>query len=730
MLEAFGRGGALRHVRCAGVVVGLAAVLWFGGVAVSGADIAVESLQIGLVEGSATVDRSTLSLDQGVIGDTVRVSALVRNDGETPTGEFDVDFFFTETISGEHGRLGTQTVSGLEPGETKRPVIAFDTSTLSPGIYAFSAEADPRNVLGDTNPCDNEAPRVACSGTSAESADKYSITLLRQGRHISPLTLRDPFPICRMGRLQTTLTIEVYNVGTESLSGSDLAVYGYYRLGLNPPANEFEPLVTNASGDPAQLTKIASFGAPGKAGSIVITLNYDVFARLFAPSSTARDAGDVLGQANPVQIRITVESADGSGASQDLFLPAQFELSEFYSTVDLWTFPQRSACCSGTCPAVTSVPVGPAVAGGLVFHVAQEAAGETLHVLKVRTGEEKGTWSAPTGRTLTSPVAVYDDGTAAYRIYVGASDGRIYALAGADKDEGAFLTNLWQSAASDAIVKGSTYLVLSPDKTKLIVGSETGAFILDAATGQILRKVTTHAPVTTAPAYVASTDALWIAVDETIYGLPASGAESTVKVNERVTTDLILNARGTALFYGTQSGYLYAIDPTSKTSAGTPLATTDSQLRSIIGMSLVSRDDDAVLFAASDIGDMARVEYDHGRGFRNLAISTRLLEPSEIAAAPAVLVNASGDDAAAVFVSGMKREGRTNRPILQAWDKGLQKYENVTVWGTPVAFLFKPDEGGVVPAALLRPVIDSETYTLLIASSDGYLYAFDLSPFE
>jgi hypothetical protein len=729
MLEALARRGASRRIRNAGVVVCLAVVLMIGGLVVCGADVSVESLQIGLVEGPAAGDRSALGLDQGLIGDTVRVSALVRNDGASAVGEFDVDIFFTEIISGEHGRLGTQVVSGLEPGETKRPIIVFDTSTFSPGIYAFSAEADPRSALGDTDPCDNVAPRVACAGASAENADKYSITLLRQGRHISALTVRDPFPICRMGKLQPSLTVDVYNVGTETLSGSDLAVYGYYRLGLNPPANVFEPLVEDASGNPVQLAKIVALGAPGKAGTIVITLNYDVFSRQFAPSSTARDAGDVLGTANPAQIRITVQPADGTGTSQDLFLPAQFELSQFYSTVDLWTFPQRSACCSGGCTTTTAVAVEPAVAGGLVFHVAQDAAGQTMHVLKIRTGEEKGTWSAPSGKTLTSPVATYDASANTYRVYVGASDGRIYALEGSDKEDGAFLTDLWQSTVADVIVKGDTYLVLSTDRTRLIVGSESGAFILDAATGQTSRKVTSHVPVTSAPAYFDATGDLWFATDQTVYRVPASGTESSLSVNDRVTTDLVKNARETALFYGTQSGYLYALDPAAKSPTSVQLWTFYTELRSIVGMTLVSKDDDAVFFVSSAIGDMARVEYDHGRGFRNLAVSPRLLEPSVIAAAPAILANAAGDDAAVVFISGDKQTGRTTRPVLQAWDREFKKYENVTVWGTAVPFLFKPEEGGIAPAALLLPIVDPETFTLLVASSDGFLYALDLSQF-
>ena len=285
MLEALARGKAQR-VRGVAFFVVVTTVLSLGGLAAAAANISVESLQIGLVEGSVAIDRASLGLDKGIIGDTVRVSALVGNDGTSAVGEFEVDFFFTETISGEHGRLGTQVVSGLEPGETKRPVIAFDTTSFSPGLYAFSAKADPRDALGDSNLCDNVAPREACSGTSAESTSKYSLTLLRQGSHISRAHAERPLPTVSHGRLQTSLTVSVWNVGTETLSGSDLAVYGYYRLGLTAPANEFKALVTDASGNPVQLSKIAFLGKPGESGSF-LTLNYDVLTKL-APSRARR----------------------------------------------------------------------------------------------------------------------------------------------------------------------------------------------------------------------------------------------------------------------------------------------------------------------------------------------------------------------------------------------------------------------------------------------------------
>jgi hypothetical protein len=191
----------------------------------------------------------------------------------------------------------------------------------------------------------------------------------------------------------------------------------------------------------------------------------------------------------------------------------------------------------------------------------------------------------------------------------------------------------------------------------------------------------------------------------------------------------VKNERETALFFGTQSGLLYALDLASKASTCTKLADT-APLRSVVGMSVVSRDDDAAIYVADDIGETARIEYDHGRGFRNTKVSPRGLQLLSVATAPAVLPNAGGDDALVVFVGGEKRDGRTIRPVLQACDRDLEELETVTVWGTAVSFLFKPEESGTAPASLLRPIVDPETFTLLVASSDGHLYAFDLGQFE
>jgi outer membrane protein assembly factor BamB len=692
-------------------------------VAAQAVDVSIESLHISWVEDATIQDRPTLDLDQALVGDTIRLSASVKNLGTTTAGQFYVDFFFTETVSGEHGKIGSQAVIGLDPGEERRPVVTFDSSAFAPGLYVFSAEADPPQTLGETERCNNYAPLGECAGTLVQAEDRYQLGLLQQGSHISELNLRADFAICQMGSLKTGLVVDAHNVGTDAFSfaGTDVEVLGYYRESLVPPANAFAALVT-LGGAPDPLQKIVSLSSPGDEGFVSITLKYDIFDSLFRQTSS-------LGKAHPAQLRVSVNPING-GTPQDLYLPSQFTLAQFYSEVDLWTFPTRSHCQCDDYTDITTVGVDPAVAGGLVFHVVTTAAGDRLHVLKIRTGEEKlDPWSAPSAASLSGPAVFYDAATQSYRVYVGSSDGKVYALDGLDKEDGSFLVQSWASTESN-LVSGSSHLVLASDGALLLVGSDSGAFILDTTTGDVLRSHTQFA-VSSAPAYDAATQILWIASDEFVYGIRTDGTFCTYDAFDGITTDLRFNGTSTALFFGTDTGLLYAIDPTSTgETCNIKEDFTQAGLRSIVGMALISNDEDAVLYVTDDAGLMVRVEYDEGRGFRDFTESERAVEPNSIALAPAILPNSDGDDALAVFVSGQTRDGRTSRPILQGMEKDLSDYESVTAWGTSIDFVFKPEEQGQVPDVLLTPIVDVATFTLLVASSDGYLYAFDLSQFE
>ena len=220
--------------------------------------------------------------------------------------------------------------------------------------------------------------------------------------------------------------------------------------------------------------------------------------------------------------------------------------------------------------------------------------------------------------------------------------------------------------------------------------------------------------MTSAPVYIDATGDLWMAANEVVYRVPATGSECSYDVGERITTDLVKNATGTAVFFGTESGSVFAVggsilhEPRRGTTAALGRRNRRRKRQRRRGDLLVRRHwrDGA-----------GRVRPRAGIPQRDDSPCER--RAGDVADAPAILVNSEGDDALVVFVAGQKREGRDTRPILQGWDTDLSKYETVSVWSTSVSFLFKPEEDGVA-AALLRPVVDPETFTLLVASSDGY----------
>ena len=713
-----------KRTACASLLLVLLAG-FCGVVAAQDVDVSIESLHINWVENPAIQDRPGLDLDQALVGDTIRLSASVKNLGTTTAGQFYVDFFFTETISGEHGKLGSQAVIGLDPGEERRPVVTFDSSAFAPGIYVFSAEADPPQTLGETERCNNFAPLGECAGTLQQAEDRYGVTLLQVGSHISEPNLTTEFSICQMGSLTTNLIVDVHNVGTAAFQfdGSDIDIYGYFRLSLDPPANEFNPL-SRTGGTPQQLSKIVSLSNPGDEGFIRITLDYSLLGAQFKPA-----VNDALGKANPAQIRISVTPL-GGGTPQDLYLPSQFALAQFYSEVDLWTFPARAHCLCDCYTDIETISVNPVVTGGLVFQAVSTDNGDRLHVLKVRSGEEKPTaWTPPSGVSIAAVAATYDAQASAYRAYVAGTDGKIYALNGKDKETGSFLTQAWISSAG--LVSGIAFLEMSAAGSLVIVASEAGAYVLNTVDGAVLRSTSAYA-VTARPAYSDSTGTIWFASDETIHGLRADGTEcSNDDILDQITSNLMLNWDETVVFFGTDSGDFFAIDATA-TGTTCPIISQETALlkRTIVGLDIVSDSSDAILYVTSSIGEIVRVEYDDGRGFDDISNGIDEFEPREISTAPAILPTSNGKDAAIVFLSGQTRDGRTDRPILQGWDKNLEEYETVTVWSTSASFLFRPSEGGRIPETLLTPVVDVATFTLLVASSDGYLYAFDLSQFE
>ena len=136
-------------------------------------------------------------------------------------------------------------------------------------------------------------------------------------------------------------------------------------------------------------------------------------------------------------------------------------------------------------------------------------------------------WSA--SGELTAPVVAYDDtGTVdVYRIYIGMGDGRIQALQYTLGES--TLASLWQSETGRVTQRDSddlptAHLLLSSDVGELIIGSGTGAFVLDAVNGTVLRRHTEYGSTAGRPAYADAAGTLWTASGSVVYALGANGS--------------------------------------------------------------------------------------------------------------------------------------------------------------------------------------------------------------
>jgi len=88
----------------------------------------------------------TPSITQVNIGQVVNITVTVRNEGTVPE-DFDVTIYYDDTV------IGTQTVTGLEPGAEKTLKFSWDTTDVAEGGYTIKAEASM--VLGETDITDN-----------------------------------------------------------------------------------------------------------------------------------------------------------------------------------------------------------------------------------------------------------------------------------------------------------------------------------------------------------------------------------------------------------------------------------------------------------------------------------------------------------------------------------------------------------------------------------------------
>ncbi len=723
-----GRGArAGRRGWCLGLAVVLAAGFGLGAQTSGNPDVAVTDIEFEVVPASTSASRPTLGENQAILGDVVRVRAVVQNVGEASADVFDVAFYFVERTSQETGHIETQTVFGLAPGQILKPGVSLNTADLAPGIYDIVVKADPAKHLSESplDLCNNEIPRAACGGEAAKSASDYSLALLRDGPAITGVTLVDPFPICRKGPLSFSSSINAtfYNVGTAPLGFSSVRADGYYRISLLDSFPQ-EPNLPDLT-----IRILASSIKPGEQGTMTIHLSQnDNFSELY--DTVFQDPASLgLGKSSPIQFRVLItptavaNGAAVTGLPRELILPDRRTLSNFYSEVDLWTFPAVGNCSGSSAGALSGGTAGVPPAfdqAGVVYHVLSLPGGDTLYALDA-FGRTKWHVEYPGERLTALAMGPYDEATKSVILYFGSDQGKLYALS--SLQAAASTPVQYEKGWPQAVGAMTAPPVVSTDGTRIIGVSTGGLFLFDqgansklAATagtsiGDIVKKAATVPPV-----YIDATREIWFATGRTVYKLAENGAAAlcTHDAGSDVTT-LETNPSQTQVYVGTELGILWALAAgTAKGQDCTTKRSTD--LRNPVRGATAVREKGTsydLIYATTDDGYVHRVK-DTGQGNPTDTRAQDDLQLRTIKTAPAVLTGADGKVAAVVAAS---KYGQ-----VRAFSANLDRILKVETWGSSVDFAFDTASG----LAMAAPVVSSEDAALYVASADGYLYAFSL----
>jgi len=725
-----GRGArAGRRAWQLGLVVALGLCLSVGAQTPGKPDVTVTDIEFEVVPASSSASRPTLGENQAILGDAVRVRAVVQNVGTASADDFDVEFYFVERTSQETGHIGTQTVFGLAPGQVLKPAVSLNTADLAPGIYDIVVKADPGKHLSEdaTDLCNNEIPRGTCHTETAKNASDYSLALLREGPTITGVTPIDRFPTCRKGPLLLSSAINAtfYNVGTVTLGSSSVRADGYYRTSL---ADSFpqEPNLPNL-----RIRILTSSVKPGEEGTMTIHLSEnDDFSELH--DTVFQDPTTLgLGKSSPVQFRVLItptsvsNGTTSTGLPRELILPDRRTLSNFYSEVDLWTFPLMAGCAgasSGDLQTGSTVRVPPAFdQAGIVYHVLSLSKVDRLYALDAfgRTLWQK---DFP-GEILTSlAVGPYDEATKSVILYFGSDKGNLYALS--SRQATASTPAKYETGWTKSVGAMTSPPVVSSDGTRIIGWSTSGLFIYDqdgtpklvATTGtpvsDIIKKAATETPV-----YIDATHEIWFAAGRTVYKLAENGGAvlCTHDAGSDVTA-LETNPSQTQVYVGTELGTLWAL--ATGTAKGQDCTSKRSiDLRNAVRGATAVREKGTsydLVYVTTDDGYVHRVK-DTGQGNPSDTRSKDDLQLRTIKTAPAVLTDADGKVSAVVVAS---KYGQ-----LRAFSANLDRVLKVLIWGSSVDFTFDTAS----KKDMLAPVVSSGDALLLAASADGYLYAFSLS---
>ncbi len=522
-----------------GAAILVALVLCLSGAVLSDDIIAITGIDVRVVSGTGA--SSALS-DQAGVGDLLHVRANVANVGAQTVERLEIEFFFTEQITGEHGKIGTQTVYEILAGGEKRPVVTLDTTGFTPGIYRFTAALlDPDSALNDDVTENNRYEQRLAEATA----------MLASGARIGELSVLTTFGLCQLGStasrnlfgttrvelqggITDSINLSVYNVGrvplTNAVAGEDhdpIAVAVQYR-NSNEPTVAWEPLGSYAP-DGSDNTLEVRFDdiAPGDSKELLLKiLDFSALEPVYRPTTDQQATFSVLGRPagsrDRLFVRVVLTAGSGDTAvSQEIFLPSETSGATIYGEPDLWTFPVRSECgCEESCDRV-STAIAPVLLPGdtFLFHVTTDGTGSELNVLNVTSGASVADWSTDQ-EIVTRPALSWERfevpnpdpnsmgllEVQEWTVYLGTDDGALHSLLVTRTEDGAVtLVERPGWAAPDGLVSGldredktTTHLVLTDtgvrsealDEVELIVTSESGAFFLNASSGASISEFT------------------------------------------------------------------------------------------------------------------------------------------------------------------------------------------------------------------------------------------------
>jgi len=532
-------------------------------------------LSQGALGASATLERlefevisehAGLPPDSAVVGDVVRIAAVLAPNAETVTAdEIEVAFYYEDRITKETARIGSAIVPGfyLAAGSFRRAVVEWNLDLIRPGLYNVFAVGDLDVAIADETPA------------------LRTLTVLREGTYVGFLlneagrlvaasgTLEGApvVPLCAMGETVARVHQDYFNDFYRSAKLVEVQV-----MNLGTSNLELADFMEGDNGEPQLMcwyrsadTDAAGFQELSNAcwimdRSLSIAPGEEKTLRLYFQYTFELDSAE-LGKAEVIQLKVQARDNSGASISDPVYLPEQGGEIRVFSWADLWTFPDLDACCP-TCDVAeeASVSLAPVAVQGvgslgsasafLVFHAVDSSAGSSLYAneLAMDAGfapryyiKETGTrwadpWQPATASQIVA-VAAHADANGVVRVFVATEDGNAYGIQDTVYDPSGLFPGqdyhpLWGPVAfpgSGGLTVHNPPLVVK-NANMVVFATSRGLFAYNSRSGSLLWQMTDSdkLPIVSA---AGAAGHIWFASEDNVYHFEAS-ATSAPNTNE------------------------------------------------------------------------------------------------------------------------------------------------------------------------------------------------------